>query len=231
MRLLVVAGTGYAGPALLTAGWLLGGDIDPRLPIMAITVITILSAWRVDQILRRVEHRATHDPLTGVLDHEAFRQAAGAIAGRTSTVRSERHQSPDGSWFLGVLDLDAFKKLNDTHGHAIGDEVLSITARRIRGALRSEDVVGRMGGDEFAILYRDAGPEAVATRLSARLQAPISTAGLRLQVRVSLGVTRLLPDDRHPEAAVTAALRRADIAMYTAKRGDEAVAYDDGTGV
>ena len=112
----------------------------------------------------------------------------------------------EGDWYLGVLDLDDFKALNDTHGHLVGDEVLVVAARRLRSALRAEDMVGRLGGDEFGLLFQDLDPEPVAHRMIQSLSAPISVAGERVHVTASLGVSRLHVDQANPEAAVTRAM-------------------------
>ena len=79
-RLMIVVALGYSGPALLTILYLLGWPVDPRLPIIATTLIMVMAIIRIDGILRRIEHRATHDPLTDVLDHATFVQEAVVLA-------------------------------------------------------------------------------------------------------------------------------------------------------
>lgn len=226
-RLLIVVALGYSGPALLTVAYLLGWPVDPRLPIIATTLIMALAIVRIDGILRRFEHRATHDPLTDVLDHATFVQEAVVLAvGGTPFTRTDRRRTVEGDWYLGVLDLDDFKALNDTHGHLVGDEVLVVAARRLRSALRAEDMVGRLGGDEFGLLFQDLDPEPVAHRMIKSLTAPIAVAGERVHVTASLGVSRLHVDQTNPEAAVTRAMRRADQAMYSVKGTREAFSMD-----
>lgn len=205
-RLLTVSLLAFAGPVVLTVAWLLGGPVDPRLPMLTTVTILTLSVIRVDGLLRRMEYRASHDPLTDVLDRLTFHQTAVAMVA-----------SGDMPACVGLLDIDEFKKLNDTYGHLTGDEVLRIAAARLVQGLRGEDVVGRLGGDEFAILMRTDHPEAVAGRLVARLHSPFSSGDDQLQVRVSLGIARLTGDPLEPERAVDDALRRADVAMYEAK--------------
>ncbi len=226
-RLMTVVALGYAGPAILTVLYLMDRPIDPRIPIVATALILGLAVLRIDGLLRRFEHRATHDPLTDVLDHATFLQEALALAaGGNPFTRTDRRRDSDGDWYLGVLDLDGFKALNDSHGHLVGDEVLVVAARRLRSALRGEDTVGRLGGDEFGLLFRDRDPEPVARRMIDNLSAPIAVGGVRIQVSASLGVSRLQVDHANPEAAVRMAMRRADDAMYSVKGTQESFAMD-----
>ncbi len=205
-RLLAVSLLAFAGPIVLTAAWLLGRPVDPRLPMLTTVVILVLSVIRVDGLLRRMEYRASHDPLTGVLDRSTFHQTAVALGARGANPVC-----------LGLLDIDDFKQLNDTYGHLAGDEVLRIAAQRLRAGIRTEDFVGRFGGDEFAILLRTDSPEAAAGRLIESLHEPMVVNQDALKVRVSLGISRLVIDELHPDQAVEDALRRADAAMYAAK--------------
>jgi diguanylate cyclase (GGDEF)-like protein len=116
------------------------------------------------------------------------------------------------------IDLDRFKRVNDEHGHAAGDEVLVVVAHRLRAAVRDGDVVARLGGDEFAILV-DLGTSSdvavdLAERVGRLLAAPIPVAGGWLEVGASIGVAVAAPDDEAEDV-----LARADAAMYRAKRG------------
>jgi diguanylate cyclase (GGDEF)-like protein len=116
-----------------------------------------------------------------------------------------------------LLDLNAFKRVNDLYGHGIGDEVLINIAMRLRRAARREDLVTRFGGDEFAILARAlAGSEDatnIALRVIKELDQPITTGPLKHHVGVSIGIA-LFPQDGRSEIEI---LRRADIALYRAK--------------
>ncbi|WP_432520733.1 putative bifunctional diguanylate cyclase/phosphodiesterase [Kineococcus sp. SYSU DK006] len=127
------------------------------------------------------------------------------------------------------IDLDGFKNVNDTLGHAAGDEVLSRVARRLRRCLRGDDVAARLGGDEFALVVRDVEPERAAQRIAARVQAdvtlPVETHGRTVRVGASIGIAVA-------EAGVSAAelLRRADSAMYRAKADSQAGGDEPGDG-
>jgi diguanylate cyclase (GGDEF)-like protein len=116
------------------------------------------------------------------------------------------------------LDLDKFKSINDTYGHAAGDELLVQFAGRIKAAVREMDVVGRLGGDEFALLMEDLpGEEAallVAEKIVQGMRAEFRIGSHVLQVSTSVGVAILTPG-----MTVDALIAKADEAMYAAKRG------------
>jgi diguanylate cyclase (GGDEF)-like protein len=115
------------------------------------------------------------------------------------------------------VDLDNFKPVNDTYGHAVGDEVLRACAERLRSQLRGGDVVARLGGDEFIVLMTDLEkPEhaiATAERLCRALDEPLVVSGHEVRVSSSIGIA-LFPDHG---AEFEALLKRADAAMYSAK--------------
>ena len=160
---------------------------------------------------RELEYLAMHDPLTS-LPNRILLQDRLAQAIRAA----RRAPAP---FALMVMDLDGFKDVNDTLGHAAGDLLLQETAMRVTKTLRQSDTAARLGGDEFALLLPTvAGPvdaEAVARKLLRAVEEPVSVGGQTVQVTASLGVA-LFPvhgDD------VGGLLRRADRAMYEAKRG------------
>jgi diguanylate cyclase (GGDEF)-like protein len=119
------------------------------------------------------------------------------------------------------IDLDDFKAINDTRGHAAGDTVLAAVGRRIAGCLRPGDVVARLGGDEFAVLVTDvppAGPAAeIATRILAALCAPVASGDGPIAVSATIGLAEAGPDDLGGANGASELLRNADIAMYAAK--------------
>lgn len=149
-------------------------------------------------------HRAAHDALTGLPNRAALLEslAAGLDSG---TVFS-----------LLLVDLDGFKDVNDTLGHAVGDKVLVAVAQRFRSTLRRDDVLVRLGGDEFAVMAfepRNAARK-VAEHLLAALAQPIDVDGIAVTVRASIGLVAA-PEDGGDQQTL---MRRADAAMYEAKR-------------
>ncbi len=152
--------------------------------------------------------QADHDELTGLLNRRGFFAALrDGIAAREARVA------------VLLLDLDGFKEINDTLGHASGDELLQQIGSRLRGALREHDAIARLGGDEFAAFVDAGGTTAlganeIGRRIRETLIEPFEVAGLSLQVRASVGIALF------PEHGTTAEelLRQADIAMYQAKQ-------------
>ncbi|HWJ95261.1 MAG TPA: EAL domain-containing protein [Telluria sp.] len=156
-----------------------------------------------------IRHLAFHDALTGLPNRRLFRdRLAQALA-------SARRN--DGTVAVMLLDLDHFKKVNDTLGHGAGDELLVEVATRLRAAVRTNDTLARMGGDEFALIASDLTRPADAARLGAALvaalHAPALVQGHELQVGTSVGIA-LFPQDA---ADVDGMLKNADIALYRAK--------------
>ena len=162
------------------------------------------------RLAEQLSQLAYHDGLTGLpnrLRLEDRLQQAIAQASR-------RHEPLD----LLFIDLDRFKPINDSHGHAVGDQVLCEVARRLQTQLRASDLVARLGGDEFVVLLTTLATHedclAVADKLMLALAEPMQIGALTLQVGASMGVAR------YPEMGNTAAelLRSADAAMYQAKQ-------------
>jgi diguanylate cyclase (GGDEF)-like protein/PAS domain S-box-containing protein len=159
---------------------------------------------------RRLEeqltHQAFHDPLTGLANRALFRdRVSHALA------LAQRRGSPVTVLFL---DLDDFKTVNDSLGHAEGDRLLMAAAERFLACARSADTVARLGGDEFAILIEGAdGREGLPDRLAAAMSHPFSLSGNQLRVTASIGVASASTGDRADDL-----LRNADMAMYAAKR-------------
>jgi diguanylate cyclase (GGDEF)-like protein/PAS domain S-box-containing protein len=154
-------------------------------------------------------HQALHDSLTELPNRLLFQDRV-----RQVILSAERE---GGGVAVLVMDLDRFKEINDTLGHAAGDRLLVEAARRLRTTLRGADSIARLGGDEFAILLHDGSPGGVAGaagRIQAAFAAPFSLDGLPLQIEASIGAAT------YPEHAdgVEGLIQRADIAMYVAKR-------------
>ena len=156
-----------------------------------------------------IRHRALHDGLTGLANRVLFRDRV-----ELAVARSQRSGTLIAVLFL---DLDDFKALNDTHGHARGDEVLAVAARRVSDVLRPSDTAARHGGDEFAILVEDIVDEAdaltVATRLAEALRQPMPIGHAEVRIAASIGVA--IGGAGHETADDL--LRNADVAMYAAK--------------
>jgi diguanylate cyclase (GGDEF)-like protein/PAS domain S-box-containing protein len=157
----------------------------------------------------RLRHQAFHDPLTGLANRALFEQRLHAAL--TATPEPGRRPA------VLFLDLDDFKTINDSLGHAAGDALLRTVGARIAGVLRPDDVAARLGGDEFAILLTRVPDEraavAVAERVAEAVRPEIALDGRRLTVTASIGVA--LDDDGARD--VDALLRSADVAMYGAK--------------
>lgn len=159
---------------------------------------------------KRARHLAQHDSLTSLPNRGLF----GERLNQALTDAKRPRQS------LAVLylDLDGFKPVNDTYGHAIGDELLQIVAGRLTQTLRCEDVVSRLGGDEFACLLRDFPNQEQLRHLACKLfdavSAPVKIGPLKLTVRPSIGIATCPAEG----ATADSLLKNADAAMYRAKR-------------
>jgi diguanylate cyclase (GGDEF)-like protein len=155
------------------------------------------------------EHQALHDALTDLPNRTLFHDRVGQ-----ALAVARREHLPAA---VMIMDLDRFKEVNDTLGHASGDELLEQAGVRLRAALRESDTVARLGGDEFGVLLPkvvdSAAAASVARKLRAALEEPFTIHGLALQIEASVGIA-LYPehgDDVH------SLLQRADVAMYVAK--------------
>ena len=169
-----------------------------------------------------LRHQAFHDGLTGLANRALFRD-------RLEHALQRHHPRNRGSVALVFLDLDDFKVVNDTLGHAAGDELLIRVAERLTAAVRAGDEVARLGGDEFAVLLEDGDDApAVTTRVLNALRAPVILRGCAVSVRASVGVCTLDADDGTVDADEL--LVRSDMAMYAAKRSgkDQVVTYTTG---
>ena len=164
------------------------------------------------QALEQIRQLATHDDLTGLLNRRAMLDRM-----QLEQHRSLRSGSP---LLIAQLDIDHFKVVNDTHGHAAGDLVLQRFADTVRRNVRDTDVLARWGGEEFVLLLCDT-PAADAVALMERLrqavqamQVPVAQGGQPITVTVSIGLARHTPAD-----PLAGTLERADQALYAAKAG------------
>ncbi|MGH2455202.1 MAG: putative bifunctional diguanylate cyclase/phosphodiesterase [Candidatus Limnocylindria bacterium] len=160
------------------------------------------------ELQRRLFHQAYHDPLTGLPNLASFREAL-----REAVARSRRRGAPVA---VLLLDLDLFKHVNDSMGHAAGDELLIGVAERLQASLRDGDVAARLAGDEFAVVLEDAGGPEDAARLAERvadaLRRPFQIHGQQVFTAASIGIVC-----RAEDVDAEQLLRDADVAMYRAK--------------
>ena len=169
---------------------------------------------------RQMESIATSDPLTGVLNRRGFeRDAAMRLT----------QSADEATGALLFVDLNEFKGINDQFGHEVGDQLLKIAAERLRKSLRSCDIIGRPGGDEFVALVPDVDAEVadkLAKRLTSSLEEPYNIGQKQLRCAASIGLA-LYPKNAN---TLTGLLREADQAMYRAKarcRGVTDIRRDD----
>jgi len=161
--------------------------------------------------LQELEHRAYTDYLTGLLNRRHFMSLA-----EVELTRAIRYKN---DFSVLMMDIDYFKKINDEHGHHIGDKVLQTFSNICKLTLRDIDVVGRVGGEEFAVLLPETDMEhaiqaAQRVRRAVAAESIMGPNGL-FNVTVSIGVTSLMPDDE--SSTFESLLIRADSALYAAK--------------
>ena len=212
---------------LAFAGWRPGTAVPrlgPRLldRLKGVGIQTTIGLDKTE-LLHQVQLQALTDPLTGLRNRRAFLDEL-ASAQHEVTARGR----PRGLLFL---DLDRFKAVNDTHGHAAGDELLLQVADRLGTCLGARDLLARLGGDEFTVLL--AAPQGsrdlqdVAARILHAMEAPVRLDSTSVLITPSIGATLL-----YPGGSASGALQAADAAMYAAKTGGGArviIADDPGT--
>ena len=223
-RLFALALAVLVAPGTLVGQHLAGAPIDIWAVAIASGAMFLLVVGRmsmaIDQIVaanrQRAEaqdalaHEASHDALTGLPNR---RQAMSLITG--ALARAQRSGAVIGLLFI---DLDGFKRINDAHGHAAGDDLLRIVASRMRTSVRTGDVVARLGGDEFVILLEPLDQQAsgveVANRVLAAVSAPITlTGGREVSVAASVGFAVSQDGSVDPDTL----MHEADVAVYRAK--------------
>lgn len=179
-------------------------------PVGEDTIAVVRDVTERRRMEAALEHRALHDPLTDLANRSLF----------FDRLRQAIHAARRDGTQLGLvmIDIDGFKAINDTLGHATGDEVLKTLAGRLRIGLRATDTAARLGGDEFAwLLPRVTSRRSVDAMVRKRLavaQEPMTADGKEIDVGVSAGIA-IYPEDGHDTDTL---LRRADAAMYSIKR-------------
>ena len=156
---------------------------------------------------QKMESIARSDPLTGVLNRRGFERDAA---------KRLRDSDDDATGALLFIDLNDFKQINDKYGHEFGDQLLTISAERLQKSLRTCDIIGRPGGDEFVALVPDVNAEVaekLAMRLTKTLEQPYLINGKNLTCAASIGLA-LYPEHAN---TLTGLMREADAAMYRAK--------------
>ena len=211
----VVPVTDEVGTTVATiTTWTVVGGPSPRLNTYAVTLlgqlVELVLRWR--RQVHDLRHAAEHDPLTGLANRRVLDELT------TPTPAAGTGPDPRHLTVLS-LDLDGFKPINDTHGHAIGDRVLQVVASRLRAAVRNDDVVLRVGGDEFVVLCFDtalAEARDLADRVRHSLGQPMEVDGEALHVTTSIGLAS-------GPAGQPGLLEQADAALYRAKTARNAV--------
>ncbi|HET6807052.1 MAG TPA: GGDEF domain-containing protein [Frateuria sp.] len=201
--------------ASVLAPWLAGWGIEneawnlPKFLVATGMIFTLL-----EEQIGHAEHASRHDALTGLPNRRVF------VHRLEHALRRARESG--GRIAMLVIDLDDFKRINDTLGHAAGDVLLHFVAQRLQQAIRAGDTLARLGGDEFAAILPEvadrAAAEARAERLARAFDASTEFQGLRLSIGASIGLA-LYPDDGQDETRLYAA---ADRAMYASKLAERA---------
>ncbi len=193
------------------------------LVVLIVSVLALLTFASVRRLEAELSDLAATDVLTGLPNRRSFSLAMEALV---------RESNRDGTRFvLGLLDVDHFKRINDVHGHSVGDEVLIRCGAVLRTDLKAGDRVFRWGGEEFAIVLRDSDLERAhiaCDRLRARLQDELSTVREGVTLTVTVGLAQWSPGE-----SLDALFRRADAALYAGKDAgrDRTVSVADGGGV
>jgi diguanylate cyclase (GGDEF)-like protein len=203
----------------LVRGFEAGADDFLIQPVNGLALVArVRSQLQRKRYNERIREEALVDPLTGAFNRRYFDAHASRLAARCRTARKPIA--------VVMVDVDHFKRINDTHGHAAGDRVLKEVVDRVTSALRPSDLVTRRGGDEFAVVMPEADLDA-AIRVGERLCGRIGDAPIEgVAVTVSIGAAASTPDE---EEELDATLERADASLYEAKRaGGNRVSPDGG---
>lgn len=222
--MLAVMALPFAGAAALVVARVVvlavpAGDLPGQLPpvarnamelVLTMSITITLMALLIWRLVARIQHLMLSDPLTGAISRRGFEEELSRA--HAQLMRGHRYA-------VAMVDLDHFKRLNDLHGHAAGDAALQHCVQVWKGTLREYDRLGRMGGEEFAVLLPDAdldGARIAAERLRRRLEStPLQWGGQTLALTASFGIALAALDDSDAGAV----LNRADSELYIAKAG------------
>ncbi|MBT0768392.1 EAL domain-containing protein [Kineosporia sp. J2-2] len=223
LRLMSMYGALLNVPIVLFADEMLGLDLTRMPVVIASALLSVLVPARMWMSMRQLEtstrqrdayrddlaHQAAHDSLTDLPNRAYLMEQLAALMHRSRRSGSEVA--------LLFVDLDFFKRVNDQLGHAAGDEVLRVTAERMKSVLRAGDVIGRQGGDEFVVLIDPVPSPAelmdIAERLVTAVSVPIMTGAGKASVGASVGIALARDGETDPEKL----LQDADLAAYRAK--------------
>ena len=193
-------------------------EIESAAPLAERDRRLVLSILRIYRNFQGLLDYSERDTLTGLLNRKTFddsflRAAVDAHGERPDSADGRRSAHARCGWWLGVIDIDHFKKVNDNHGHLIGDEVLLLLSRVMRNSFRCHDRLYRFGGEEFVVLVRCADAD-TATRVFERLRTNVERYAFPQVgcITVSVGLAELKPGD-----SPSSAFERADKAVYYAK--------------
>ncbi|WP_092542012.1 putative bifunctional diguanylate cyclase/phosphodiesterase [Actinoplanes derwentensis] len=193
-------------------------------PLIGAVILTIRDVSTQKALRGELDRQAISDPLTGLPNRALLRDRIGTAV--------RRHTRTAGRVSLLLIDLDDFKKVNDTLGHLTGDEFLLAQARRMAATVRPGDTLARLGGDEFAVLVEDLdeiGLHSLAQRLLAAVHEPVRIGSNVLGGSASIGIATVKAGESSDIDLTDELIRDADLAMYAAKKAgrDRAVSYED----
>lgn len=188
----------------------MGADDFLSKPISDVRLVSAVQA-RASRA-RQLDNLMSRDSLTGLLKHVRIKDEL-----ETELARCRRHDQP---MSVAMVDIDHFKQVNDTHGHAAGDQVIKALAQLLKQRLRTSDLIGRYGGEEFVVVLPEcngSGAMGLMEDIRRRFAAlRFHPNGGEFQCTLSAGLVTVLPGH---ELAGAEVLARADQALYTAKRG------------
>jgi len=172
-------------------------------------IIIIQDITETVRMTKKLEEFAYTDSLTGIYNRRYFINLVAT--------QFERTKRTNGEIYIVLFDVDHFKSINDTYGHAVGDEALKAVVDRIKTAIRPYDLFGRYGGEEFILSVPDINDESIVCYMErlrlAVCDDPVQVGELRMMITASFGAARLLP-----ESGIVTTIKAADEALYTAKR-------------